>query len=201
MDRPSDTPLATPDALAYVHDARHRFSYELRPDRELDGRLRAIATALEDVGLILAGASTAPRFQPHLTLGRASVASFDAVRAVADVLAGDTPAVSFDRAGEFGDGRIAYLLPVARAELGVRAAREAVVDRLDRSDVDPLVFTRDWTPHVTVAYAIPEPARPAAHELVRAALPLAGRWASVQVWDLDVRPTHLVHRVQLDHGG
>lgn len=176
----------------YVHDARHRFSLELRPDEALDRRLRVIAHELEARGLIAAGASTAPRFHPHATLLRMDgVEPAPAAAAAAALALAGGVEVEFDRLGTFGEGRIAFVQPAD--ESAMQAARAAAVDRVDRASLDPLVLTRPWTPHVTLAYAIPEPTRAAARVLAEAALPIRGRWADLQVWDLDVRPTRLVH--------
>jgi 2'-5' RNA ligase len=177
---------------AYGHDPRHRFSYELRPDAELDATLRAIASELEARGLILPGASTAPRFHPHLTLARASRASTPALENAGRRV---EPDVTFGSAGTFGDGRIIYLEPDrAPAFQNVRAG---LVATLAPDELDPLVKDRPWTPHVTVAYAVPKETRTEALEHVRAQLPVRGTWASIETWDLDVRPTRLMHEVRV----
>ncbi|MCW2955862.1 MAG: 2-5 ligase superfamily, partial [Thermoleophilia bacterium] len=127
----------------------------------------------------------APRFHPHLTLARAAVASPQAARAAASGVA--PGAVTFAEADTFGEGRIVFLEPTDIAP--AQAARAAIVAGVDPDDLDPLVHTRPWRPHVTLAYAVPEATRAAALEHVRAALPIVGSFSAVQVWDLDVRPT------------
>lgn len=176
----------------FVHDERHRFSYELRPDEELDTALRAVAVSLEVGGLLVPGATSAPRFHPHLTLCRAATANDEALVAVA---AATTPDVSFDAAGVFGEGRIIWVAATDPAPSHV--ARAAALEHLDPALVDPLVASRAWTPHVTIAYAVPREHQAAAIEAVRAALPITGRWRDVQCWDLDVRPTSLVARAMM----
>ncbi len=180
----------------FVHDERHRFSYELRPDADLDRRLRQMAADLEADGLLPAGAATAPRFHPHLTFLRADHASADLVDEIAMRIARD-PVITLDTADSFGSGRIAWLAPTETRLL--RATRVHVVDMLGSDHVDPLALRRDpWTPHVTVAYAVDEPHRSAVHDRLTAALPLTGRWTVAQAWDLDVRPTHLVHDAPIE---
>lgn len=178
----------------FVHDPRHRFSYEVRPGADLDATLRALACNLERRGLIEAGASTAARFQPHVTLLRAATAPPAAVEAAAAVVRA-RPQVVLDRAGSFGNGRIVYLQMRARAQLD--AARARAVSIIAPEHLDPLVHARDWTPHVTIAYAVPELAREEALRAVEDALPIRGAWQWVQAWDLDVRPTRLVAQVDV----
>jgi 2'-5' RNA ligase len=186
------------EPLRHVDDPRHRFSYELRPDAALDAAIRDLALALEHAGLLPAGAATAPRFQPHLTLLRADRADHAALAAVA-AHASSTAALALARAGTFGAGRIAWLAPEADAAL--HAARAELVDRLGAAHVDPLALARDpWTPHVTVAYAVDELHRAAVLDAVEAALPLHGRWRAAQCWDLDVRPTRCVAEAPVTAG-
>lgn len=180
-------------ALSHVHDPRHRHSYELRPDHELDASLRTLAADLEGASLLEPGASTAPRFHPHLTFCRAASPDREAVANAAAAIADAGTGVTLDRAGTFGDGRIVWLAPASRAELD--AARARVLAILDPAEVDPLATSRPWTPHVTIAYAVPERARSAALAFVEARLPIAGSWRCVQAWDLDVRPTMLLHEL------
>ncbi len=176
----------------FVDDPRHRFSYELRPDQLLDAAIRGLAAALERDGLLPAGASTAPRFQPHLTLARASRADRAAVDAIAATIE-SSALFELDRAGSFGDGRIAWLAPAPDSRL--RVVRAILVEQLGVDQVDPLALARDpWIPHVTIAYSIDEQHRAEAARRVAEALPLAGAWRSVECWDLDVRPTRRVHR-------
>jgi 2'-5' RNA ligase len=177
------------EQLAYVHDARHRFSYELRPEPRLDAELRAIAYQLEHDGLLEPGATSAPRFHPHITLLRAAHAREDALDGAVAQLAGIGEG-TFDAADAFGAGRIVYVTPADETPL--RAARAAVRAVFDDEELDPVVHARPWTPHITLAYAVPEPARAAALARVRAALPVTGALDTVQIWDLDVRPTRLV---------
>ncbi|MEO6866891.1 MAG: GNAT family N-acetyltransferase, partial [Gaiellales bacterium] len=96
---------------AIVHDLRHAFSVELRPDPTLDASLRELAARLEAAGLLAAGAATAPRFHPHLTLLRASDVSAAALDAVAASVQEQGRVVTFTRAGTFGSGRIIWLAP------------------------------------------------------------------------------------------
>ena len=181
---------------AHVDDPRHRYSYELRPDPGLDREIRALALRLELAGLLPAGAATAPRFQPHLTLLRADHHDAAALDRCARTLARDTTLV-LDRSGTFGNGRIAWIAP--RGDVLLRTGRAQLVEQLGAAHVDPLALARDpWVPHVTVAYAIDEPHRAAAIELVDASLPLAGSWQVAQCWDLDVRPTRCVDELELD---
>jgi 2'-5' RNA ligase len=119
---------------------------------------------------------------------RAQHADLDAVEALA---ARVDPRCELAAAGTFGDGRIVHVAPANADEL-VRL-RSDLLALLPGDAIDPLAERRPWNPHVTLAYAVPEPHRAAAFELVAAALPLVGRWAQVQAWDLDVRPTRLVH--------
>ena len=172
----------------FIRDPRHRYSLELRPGEALDAAVRALARALEAEGLLPAGATDKPRFHPHLTILRAS--SID--DAVADDVASGLPApVTFTAAGAFGSGRIVHVTPDDPSPLaGLRATAIAAIGV---DVVDPIVHERVWTPHVTVAYEVHDEARAAALERVSAALPITGSWDSVQVWDLDVRPTRLVH--------
>lgn len=176
---------------AYVHDARHRYSVELRPDDALDSAIRGLAVELEAAGCIALGAATAPRFHPHLTLLRCAELPADTCEQVAAVVPSE---VTFDEVATFGDGRIVYL--ACSDDSPARAARAAALDSMDDATVDPLVFEREWTPHVTVAYAALDGKYDAALELVRAALPVCGAWGSVEAWDLDVRPTVLVQRAR-----
>lgn len=180
----------------FVHDARHRYSYELRPEPTLDARLRELAAELEADGLLAPGAATAPRFHPHLTFVRADHASTALIDEIAARLAHD-PEAALDLVGTFGGGRIAWLAP--SQDLLLRATRVHVVDALGgEPHVDPLALRRDpWTPHVTIAYSIDEPHRDAVRARIEAALPLAGRWTVAQVWDLDVRPTRLIHETAI----
>lgn len=173
---------------AYVHDLRHRYSLELRPDAALDARLRAVAVELEAAGLMPTGAAQQPRFHPHVTVLRGA-------RAVDLVLGVDvgTGAVTFDRAGTFGHGRILWIAPADDTSL--RLLRDRAAATLDPTEVDPLVTARAWTPHLTLAYAVPEPSRAAALERVQSTLPITGRWGSLEAWDLDVRPTVRVARI------
>lgn len=181
----------------FVHDERHRYSYELRPDADLDRRLRHVALELEAEGLLPHGASTAPRFHPHITFVRADHADTDLVDEIAARLTHD-PEVAFDTVGTFGGGRIAWIAPSQDRLL--RATRIHVVDTLGGEEhVDPLALRRDpWTPHVTLAYSIEEPHRAAVHAHLAASLPIVGRWSIAQAWDLDVRPTRLVHEARID---
>lgn len=178
---------------AYIKDPRHRYSYELRPDAGLEAAVRTLATELEAAGLLEPGAATAPRFVPHLTLGRAASLHEGAVDAAGRQVATLGAAIELDRVVTFGDGRIICLVPSDRAVLD--HVRAAALERIPPDELDPNVTARPWTPHVTVAYAVPEPARAAALEQVTAALPLAGSWARCQAWDLDVRPTRLARDV------
>lgn len=181
----------------FVHDERHRFSYELRPDDALDQRLRVLAAELEADGLLPAGAATAPRFHPHITFVRADHADDALVDVIARRIA-KQPIVTLDAVGSFGGGRIAWLAPTSDRLL--RATRVHVVDALGgETHVDPLALRRDpWTPHVTVAYAVDPAHREAVQQRLATALPVAGRWSVAQVWDLDVRPTRLVHEAAID---
>lgn len=183
----------------FVHDPRHRYSLELRPSEALDAHLRMIASQLEEAGLLERGASTAARFHPHLTLLRAATAPVRAAAEVAQCLADDRALVDLVVAATFGDGRIVHVVPDDRVLLD--RARALAIDAVAPDELDPLVLERDWTPHVTLAYAVPEPARADALAHVAAALPVHGRWAHVDAWDLDVRPTRLVERVPVPHGG
>jgi 2'-5' RNA ligase len=180
----------------FVHDERHRFSYELRPDADLDRRLRELAVELEADGLLPPGAAAAPRFHPHITFVRADHADTALVEDIARRIAHD-PELVLDTVGTFGGGRIAWLAP--SRDLLLRATRVHVVDALGgEAHVDPLALRRDpWTPHVTVAYSIDEPHRDAVHARLAAALPIHGRWIVAQTWDLDVRPTRLVHEAAI----
>jgi 2'-5' RNA ligase len=181
----------------YVHDLRHRYSVELRPDEALDTAIRSVALGLEQIELVPAGASTQPRFQPHLTIGRASAVSRDVADAVADAVTAAGIDASLVSTGTFGHGRIIYT-ELAAADVPL-AARAALVAHADGALLDPLMSEREWIPHITIAYAVPEATQAAALECVRAALPLGGTFGTVEVWDLDVRPTQLVHQVQLPH--
>lgn len=186
------TAVATPGS--FVHDLRHRFSLELRPDDELDARLRAVAADLEAAGLLLPGATSAPRFHPHLTLLRAADIGAATAQLVATALSTDGDgSVCLDEASTFGGGRIVHVTPTDRVVL--ERARAVAVAAIAADQLDPLVHEREWTPHVTLAYAVPNPARADALAHVSGVLPIKGRWDSVQVWDLDVRPTQLVRRV------
>jgi len=176
----------------YIHDQRHRCSLEVRPDAALDATLRSLARDLEARGLLRPGATTAARFHPHLTLLRASAIPAAVVAHAAATL--HAP-VSFSCARTFGDGRIVYLAPDDCTTL--IAVRGEAMSVLDADTLDPLATSRPWTPHVTLAYVVPEAAREAALELVCAALPVSGAWESVQAWDLDVRPTLLLDHVPI----
>lgn len=180
----------------FVHDPRHRFSYELRPDTSLDARVRDLAAELEADGLLPSGAATATRFHPHLTFVRADHVNLDLAADVAARIA-HAPDITLDTVGTFGGGRIAWLAPAA--DLLLRATRAHVVSTLGGEEhVDPLALRRDpWTPHVTVAYSIDEQHRAAVRARLDAALPIAGRWSVAQVWDLDVRPTRLLHEASI----
>jgi hypothetical protein len=73
-----------------------------------------------------------------------------------------------------------------------------VVATLGAHHVDPLALRRDpWTPHVTIAYAIDEPHRDELAARLAAATPITGHWTVAQAWDLDVRPTRLVHEATI----
>ncbi len=175
----------------HVDDPRHRYSYELRPDATLDRAIRELALRLEADGLIPPGAATALRFQPHITLLRADHVDPAALTRLADDIAVD-PHLALHAVGTFGNGRIAWIAP--RDDRQLRRARTDLVERLGADSVDPLALARDpWVPHVTVAYAIDEPCRDQARQVVAGALPLTGTWRVAQCWDLDVRPTELVH--------
>lgn len=179
----------------YVHDLRHRYSLELRPIDALDVELRALALGLEEAGLVPQGASTKPRFHPHLTIGRAASTSADLVAHVASAVIAVGTDITFSSAATFGHGRIIYLeLDVAQV---AQVARAALVEHLPAEELDPLMGEREWTPHLTIAYSVPEATRDAALEHVRSALPIRGAFGSVQAWDLDVRPTVLMHRAEL----
>ena len=182
----------------FVHDPRHRYSYELRPDAALDARLRELAAGLEADGLLPPGAATAPRFHPHLTFVRADHADADLVDDIAARIAHD-PTLTLDVVDSFGGGRIAWLAPAPGRDLLLRATRVHVVDTLGgEPHVDPLALRRDpWIPHVTVAYSIDEPHRDAVRRRLAAELPVVGQWAVAQVWDLDVRPTQRVHEAAI----
>lgn len=192
-------PTETTRAGGFIHDPRHRYSLELRPAEALDAHLRLVATQLEESGLIPVGASTATRFHPHVTLLRSATAPVRAATEVARVLHDAGAIVHLTSAATFGDGRIIHVGPADRAPLD--AARVAGIELVDPAELDPLVTARPWTPHVTLAYAVPPEARPEALAQVVAALPIHGRWASVEVWDLDVRPTHCVERVHVPPPG
>jgi 2'-5' RNA ligase len=172
---------------AYIKDLRHRYSYELRPDDALDAAVRALAAELDAAGLIEPGASVAPRFHPHLTFLRAATLVPDAVGDLVGSIEAAGVEFELTSTARFGDGRIICLVPADRTALD--AARDRLLAQLDPADLDPVVHERAWTPHVTVAYAVPEPARAAALAHVEAALPLRGSWRRAQAWDLDVRPT------------
>jgi 2'-5' RNA ligase len=174
----------------HVDDPRHRFSYELRPDGELDASIRALASQLEADGLLPAGAATAPRFHPHLTLLRADRADPKLIQQVASQLRPHA-ALELATVGSFGGGRIAWCAPARTTPL--EHARIRLVAALGEQHVDPLALARSpWVPHVTVAYAVDEPHRAAVLERIAAALPLSGRWHVAQAWDLGVRPTRCV---------
>jgi 2'-5' RNA ligase len=179
----------------FVHDPRHRYSWELRPDDELDHELRSLAADLEAAGLLATGAATAPRFHPHLTLLRADRADRVLLEQVAARI-GHAPDLRLDVVGTFGSGRIAWLAP-SDVSLLV-ATRSWLIDELGEQHVDPLALARNpWTPHVTVAYAVDEPQRDAVQVHLRRALSIRGRWSVAQCWDLDVRPTTLQHEVTI----
>jgi 2'-5' RNA ligase len=181
----------------FVHDPRHRYSWELRPDEELDRSLRSCAAALEAAGLLPSGASTAARFHPHLTLLRADRADPALLEQVAARI-GHAPDLHLDVVGAFGGGRIAWLAP-GDARL-LAATRAWLIDALGESSVDPLALARSpWTPHVTLAYAVDEPHRDEVQAQLHAAAPLRGHWDVAQCWDLDVRPTRLVHERTIRH--
>jgi 2'-5' RNA ligase len=173
-----------------IADERQRFSWELRPDRQLDAQVRAVAARLESAGLIADGAATAPRFHPHLTLLRSRTVDRRALNAIAELL-DDAPNVTLDAAAAFGGGRIIYLTPSAEDAQRMQDVRAALIALLSDEDIDPSSLARDpWTPHVTVAYAVESPeAQPLALERVRAELPLQGTWRVAQAWDLSIRPT------------
>lgn len=172
---------------AYIKDLRHRYSYELRPDGDLDAAVRAIAADLEARGLLDRGASTAPRFQPHLTWCRAAVLAPEAILAAARRVAELDASARLTAVTTFGSGRIICLLPELLEPL--QQSRAAVIGHIEPGALDPAVHLRPWTPHVTVAYSVPDAARDAALDAVRHSLPLEGRWERAQAWDLDVRPT------------
>lgn len=188
-----------PTIGGFVHDPRHAFSYEVRPSPALDGELRAVAHALEAAGLLAPGAATAPRFHPHLTLLRAAVADRAAAHAAAAALTAAGPEAAFTSVGVFGSGRIVYVQPRDRESLD--AARAQLLSLIDDDLLDPLALDRELTPHVTLAYAVPEPHRAAARAQVEAALPLTGSWGTLEVWSLDERPTRLVAQVPLGTDG
>ncbi|MCB0879562.1 MAG: 2'-5' RNA ligase family protein [Thermoleophilia bacterium] len=182
----------------HVDDPRHRYSYELRPDAALDRSIRELALRLELDGLIASGAATAPRFQPHITLLRADHADESAVRQLAlDMSA--RPGLELAEVGTFGHGRILWIAPAD--DRALRTARSRLVAALGDEHVDPLALARDpWVPHVTVAYAIDEPNRAAAKQLLGEHVPLRGHWTVAQCWDLDVRPTTCVANASIRHG-
>jgi 2'-5' RNA ligase len=174
----------------HVHDPRHRYSYELRPDAELDQAIREIALRLEQAGALAPGLATAPRFHPHLTLLRSGRCDEQLVVAIADLIA-PAPALTFKAAGSFGAGRIGWLQPLDGSSLV--AARDLLVRELGEEHVDPLALARDpWIPHLTAAYAVEPEHRDDIEQLLAAHLPLTGAWALAQSWDLAVRPTVLV---------
>ena len=175
----------------YVHDLRHRYSVELRPSAELDAQLRELARGLEHAGLVPDGASTQPRFHPHLTIGRTASVTRDVVEAVAAAINTLGAAIEFTSAATFGHGRIIYV-QLASDEIAHRA-RATMVEHTPEPDLDPLMFERAWIPHVTIAYSVPEATRAAALEHIRAQLPIGGAFATVEAWDLDVRPTVRLH--------
>lgn len=176
-----------PPPPLYVHDPRHRYSYELRPDEQLDATIRELAAHLEHTGALAPGMATAPRFQPHLTLLRADRCDAALVARVALVVA-PSAALQLTSPGSFGAGRIGWLAPADTAPL--LAARNLLFRELGEEHIDPMARARDpWTSHLTVAYAVEPDHRDAIESLLAAHLPLTGRWASVQCWDLDVRPT------------
>lgn len=171
--------------MSFVDDPRHRFSYELRPDLRVDRAVRGLAELLEADGLLPEGASTAARFQPHLTLLRADHADAGLVDELARRVG---PQLELAAHGSFGGGRIAWLAPAEAA--GLRDVRSWLVGQLGVDHVDPLALARDpWVPHVTVGYAIDEPHRAQVAARMEATLPVRGAWATVDAWDLDARPT------------
>jgi len=174
---------------------RHRYSLELRPTDEFDARLRRAARTLESAGLIEPGATTAERFHPHMTLLRASEIREVRAEAVAKRLAGGHAEIRFAAASAFGEGRVLYLVPEVRSVLD--RARANAIDAAPLDELDPLVYERKWTPHVTLAYSVPEATRELAHTALAELLPLEGAWGSVEIWDLDVRPTELEYSIDL----
>ncbi|MBC7460166.1 MAG: 2'-5' RNA ligase family protein [Thermoleophilia bacterium] len=188
-------PADASTSSGFVRDPRHAFSYEVRPSPALDAELRAIAHRLDADGLLRPGASTAPRFHPHLTFLRAAVAVDAAARAAAQALTARGIDVAFTSVDVFGAGRIVYVQPFDRAPLD--AARAQLLSHIDDAELDPLALDRELTPHVTLAYAVPEDHRAAARAQVEAALPIEGMWGALEVWSLDERPTRRVARVPL----
>jgi 2'-5' RNA ligase len=181
-----------------TRDPRHRYSYELRPDAQLDQAIRHVALQLEATGAIAPGLATAPRFQPHLTLLRADRCDEQLVAAVADLVS-HAPALDFETGGSFGAGRIGWLQP--RDSDPLVAARDLLIREIADVHIDPLALARDpWIPHLTVAYAVEVEHRDVIVELLASRLPLAGTWASAQAWDLAMRPTVLVANARICPG-
>lgn len=186
--------------MSTLRDPRHRYSYELRPGRVLDARLRAIALELESGGMIEPGAATAARFHPHITFLRAGTPVHAAlgVAAIALHRAGGEQ-VELGAPSTFASGRIVHVTPIDPAPLF--AAREAMLAQLAAADLDPVVSERAWLPHVSLAYETLQGRTASVIEHVAALVPLEGHWASLECWDLGVRPTQCVHRVELEGTG
>ncbi|MCW2928889.1 MAG: 2-5 ligase superfamily [Thermoleophilia bacterium] len=186
--------------MSLLRDPRHRYSYELRPDRVLDARLRAIALELESAGMIESGSATATRFQPHLTFLRTGTPVPDALDVAAVVLHGSGgDRVTLGEPATFASGRIVHVSPEDPSP--IEAAREAMLTALDAADVDPVVAERAWVPHVSLSYSTLPGRTEEVLAHVRRVMPLDGGWGSLECWDLGVRPTVRLHRVELPISG
>jgi len=123
------------------------------------------STVLFDIGM-----------EPHVTLAIYGEAEADALRAALAAFDGPPTEFALASAGTFpGDEGVVFLAPVVDEPLL----------RLHRSwhalapGSEPLYAPGAWVPHLTVGYALPDAALPAALGAARAALPLRGRFASI----------------------
>jgi len=159
---------------------------DTRADREARAVWQAVRQATGSATLLETGMG------PHVTLAIHGDAEEGALRAALDAFDGPGTEFVLASAGTFpGEEGVVFLAPVVDDPLlRLHRSWHALVP-----GSEPLYAPGSWVPHLTVGYALPEEALPAALAAARASLPLRGRFESVVLVEFERRAAGPVRQV------